>query len=58
MMSRKGIAKLGKEAAKRDGKPAIEPTGVGTGYLDKGVREIKDAKKKRQAEIDKIMKDL
>lgn len=69
MMSRKAIASMGKKAAKKNGKPAIkfaaglripsaEPSGTGTGYLDKGVKKIKQAKNTRQQAIDEIMKDL
>ncbi len=58
MMSRKAMAQAGKNTAKKKGEPAIKPTGVGTGYLDKGVRDIKNSATKRQSEIDKIMKDL
>lgn len=35
-----------------------EPPMTGTGYVRKGADAIKDYKKRQQAEIDKILKDM
>ncbi len=63
-MGRKALA--GAKVAKKKGEPAIKfgagidlrNTGTGTGYLDKGVRSIKNSKNKRQKAIDEIMEEL
>jgi hypothetical protein len=66
MMSRKATARAGKQVAQGRGVPAIKfsagiriPEGeLGSGYLQKAANSIRANKRKRQSQIDKIMKEL